>query len=117
MLKVPAYHPAVVLALGFLMAPPERPLLEAQPPTAELSGTVSDAGHAPIAGVTVELISRKLHLEQTTGQDGSFHFCCLPPGTFDITFRHNQVPRPGAFALELSLPKRVPGERGTAGRE
>src|SRR5215471_11589674 len=78
--------------------------LPAQPVT-ELFGIVYVADNVPLAGVTVELTFRKLHLTQATGPDGRFVFCCLPEGQFEIFFHHQQASTAGEFTLTLAAAK------------
>ena len=92
----------VACVLGFLLF--FAISLRAQP-TTELFGVVYEAGNVPLAGVTVELTFRKLHLTQDTGPDGRFLFCCLPEGQLEIVFQHRQAFTAGEFTLTLTRAK------------
>jgi len=53
-----------------------------------INGTVSDNTGAVLPGVTVTATSPALIQPQVqvTGEDGSFRFLALPPGTYDVMF-------------------------------
>src|SRR5215471_19167107 len=92
----------VACVLGFILF--FATCLRAQPVT-ELSGIVYVADNVPLAGVTVELTFRKLHLKQVTGPDGRFLFCCLPEGQIGILFHHRQASTAGEFTVTVSRAK------------
>src|SRR5262249_48073329 len=87
MQKLSASGYRVACVLGFLLF--FAISLRAQPAT-ELFGVVYEAENVPLAGVTVEVTFRKLHLTQATGPDGRFLFCCLLEGWLGLVF-HDQL--------------------------
>src|SRR5215475_10521936 len=100
--RLSAFGYRVVCVMGFLLF--FAMCLRAQP-AAELFGIVYEADNVPLAGVTIELTFRKLHLTQATGPDGRFFFCCLPEGQFEIVFHHQQTSTAGEFTLTLARAK------------
>jgi hypothetical protein len=56
--------------------------------TGALTGTVADASGAIVPGVTVTLTSTDTNQTRstTTGEDGSYRFALLPPGTYGVRF-------------------------------
>ncbi len=63
--------------------------LFAQNPTAQLSGTISDASAASIPGARVVITATATGLSQqtTTNNDGQYIFPVLPPGDYQVTIR------------------------------
>src|SRR5215813_8827869 len=100
--RLSAFCYRVTCVLGFLLF--FAICLRAQPAT-ELFGIVYEADNVPLAGVTVEVTFRKLHLTQATGPDGRFFFCCLPEGRLEIVFQHRQAFAAGEFTLTLTRAK------------
>ena len=56
--------------------------------TGALTGTVRDASGGVVPGVTVTLTSTDTNQTRTTitGEDGSYRFALLPPGTYGVRF-------------------------------
>jgi hypothetical protein len=72
------------IALGLLAAPPA----QAQNPTGEITGRVTDTDGASLPGVTVTATSPNLQGSRVavTGQNGSYKLGFLPPGPYTITY-------------------------------
>src|SRR5439155_124353 len=68
--------------------------------TGALTGTVKDATGAVIPGVTVTLTSTDTNQTRSTitGEEGSYRFALLPPGTYGVRFSI-----PGFKTSEVSL--------------
>lgn len=71
-------------AVGLFAAP----LAQAQNPTGEISGTVTDSDGAALPGVTVTATSPNLQGSRVavTGQNGTYKLAFLPPGEYSVTF-------------------------------
>lgn len=81
------YRLSILLVIAALMA--LTPSLLAQSAgTGALTGTVTDATGAVIPGVTVTLTSTDTNQTRSTitGENGSYRFALLPPGTYGVRF-------------------------------
>ncbi|HEX5000408.1 MAG TPA: carboxypeptidase-like regulatory domain-containing protein [Terriglobia bacterium] len=77
-------YPLIALALALLLAA----TVEAQTGMGKLTGSVVEAGHATLPGVTVTATDEKTGLRQSilTGDNGVFSFV-LPPGNYTLTLK------------------------------
>jgi virginiamycin B lyase len=71
---------------GPAATPTTAPTAVATPANLQLSGTVTDAQHAPLAGVSVTAADPALHRSVSvfTAADGSFRFPPLPPAAYQL---------------------------------
>ena len=102
------FLPWTILATTTLsFAPP----LAGQRITGQIRGTISDSSLADLPGVTVELTSGNIIGTRTvvTTSRGRYRFITLPPGFYDLRFRH-----PGFETEEL---RHVPVVVGTTTRK
>src|SRR5437762_3440065 len=77
----------ILLLIAALLLPTPS-LLAQSAGTGAVTGTVTDATGAIVPGVTVTLTSTDTNQTRTaiTGEDGSYRFGLLPPGTYGVKF-------------------------------
>jgi len=75
----------LVFAAGLLWS---GPVLAQSATTGALGGAVREVEGAPVAGAVIRLTNEATQQKQETktGNNGTFQFSLLPPGTYDLTF-------------------------------
>jgi hypothetical protein len=81
------------------------PMIWAQAPTGQLTGTVSDQSGAIIAGATVIAINSATNVrrESITNPDGIFNLPALPPGVYNLQVEAKGFPKQVRENVELQV--------------
>lgn len=83
---------ALCAALLLVLVPGAPPLAAADAVT--VSGTVTDAGGAPLEGIVVTVSSPSLTVQATTGADGTYTTTPVPHGEYTVSFAQIDGPEP-----------------------
>ncbi len=73
----------IVVFVG-LLALATGPLWADAPRVGVVTGTVTEVGGGPLPGVTVQLAGEQLTQSKITGEDGTFRFVFVAPGTYTV---------------------------------
>ena len=88
---------AIVLALS--------PLVRAQAPTGQITGTVTDPSGAVVSGATVTATNNATNARRqtATNEDGLFSLPALPPGNYQLQVEASGFPKQVNEGLELQV--------------
>jgi hypothetical protein len=88
---------AIVLALS--------PLVRAQAPTGQITGTVTDPSGAVVSGATVTATNNATNARRqtATNEDGLFSLPALPPGNYQLQVEASGFPKQVTEGLELQV--------------